>query len=941
MLFKRLSLVGIMLSISIFTFSSEGLAVRLGDLEKLRDTNVCIRGDLSESVLGASDLKDGVNIKGTSLRGADLRECGVPDDLEAYDADFKDVRWAEGQFESLCAKYPCFGVKGRIGSLAVGTELIRVENIFPGFREDLGERETGIEMFTSAYDLEMGDGAEQRKARRFYGQAYELGNKEAANNLGFMNEAGVGGERNIARAMAFYQKALPHPVAQMNLTRLMATELGLREEALTLGKLYEQDGEREELKCDRLLYEKWYRQAATLGSLEAIRKVISFPNPAPEWVEKLSEADLGYHLYAQSQDFLEGKGITEGIAEGYQNTEQSMKLLQRSAKAGYVQAAFELSAYLKEGILLARNHEYSLTFLKRAVQLGHSQGMINLAQLYRRGYYINGSTLLDPNREKALLLYQCALERAILLPEEKQGTIFRQVSRFLGYAYEVGEGVDQDRDKALEIYEITMSTDSKSLTSLLGLSRLLRAKGDFAHSFKYLQEAQEVKEDDLRVLYMMGQHHEKGWGTDIKLQEARIFYEKASALGHLSAKIKLSLWDRKRGVAHDLFEDRVIKTIGELPLSIHTAFTKSLQRVSQELKENYRIINSQGEVLHKLSEDYERTQEKVERKSEQTQEDPQRVNYAFIASDPYLTYYNRNIDEDVSDEDASQASLEQVVEAVRTSLSQQEAYVPEIGNDFDSIMATHIHGGASRRVQKRFIRLYKHFHATQEEGRFGLLLAQNMGRCRDGLGDYFTQLENQYIYNIEGDIPLGAKLGRVLLDYKEGFLNRYRNTLEGAHEEATEGQVLLRERMRLPLGLPGQFLNPRYPGIGAGMRAIYQPSRVMEIFLEGGNVRFERGDAHHIENFEAYSSTKMRYLLQEEISRSDQNLRDLGRQRYITSEQLSNYIKRDSFLEAEFYKAYDDMEENLYFDTNAQEADQLYRPKFYEYLLRKSGYLLG
>ncbi len=318
------------------------------------------------------------------------------------------------------------------------------------------------------------------------------------------------------------------------------------------------------------------------------------------------------------------------------------------------------------------------------------------------------------------------------------------------------------------------------------------------------------------------------------------------------------------------------------------------------------------------------------------------MNYAFIAADPYLQYYNRNLDQDVSNEDISQASLEQAVEVVRVALPQQEAYIPALGNDFDSIMQTHIEGGASRIIQKRFIRLYQHFSSAQEAGKFGLLLAQNIARCRDGISDYFTQLEKQYIYQIEEDIPLEARFGRVLLDYKDRFLDDFRNPLIGSHEEATEGQVLLRERMRLPLGFPGNFLNPLYPSMGRGMAEMYKPEKVIEVFLDGGYISFERGEQSTSSYMWPYSPSKMVYCLQDEINLSSQDLRCLGRERFITYEQLSHYIPQDPFLEAEFERAFDEMEENDYFNTDASQAEeQLYKPRFYEYLLRKFGYLLG
>ncbi len=593
MLLKKLFLISITFSI----ISQEILAVRPEDLEQLRKNKTCIRGDLSESVLEDSDLEGGVKIRGTSLRGTDLRACGVPDHLDVYDSDFRDAKWAEGQFEALCKKYPCFGVTGRIRSLSVGGRIINVEHM-EAYRARLEESQPAENAFTMAYLLDMGDGAQQQEARSLYAKAYELGNKEAANNLGFMSEVGVGGDRSVSNAMVFYQKALPHPVAQMNLTRLMATELGLREEAFSLGKLYEKYGGRDELKSDLRLSHKWYKQAATLGSVEAIRKMLVLSNSSQDWVKKLSKVGLAEHLYVQAQDFLMGKGLSEG----YQNTEQSMALLRKAAEADEAKAAFELSAYLKEGKLIARNHEESLTFLKKAVQFGHSQAMINLAGYYQRGYYVNGQLLLKQNREKSLLLYQCALEKSAILPEKEQGTIYRQVARTLGYAYEVGYGVNKDREKALEFYRFTIKAASKSLTSLLGLSRILKAQGKFADSFKYLQEAQAIQEGDMRVLYMMGQHHEKKWNKNLKFMKARDYYEKAAELGHISAKIKLNLWDRRKGRRGDNashFEEKLIQDIEGLSLKVRAAFEKSLERVSQELKADHRIVDTSGTVLYK------------------------------------------------------------------------------------------------------------------------------------------------------------------------------------------------------------------------------------------------------------------------------------------------------------------------------------------------------
>jgi hypothetical protein len=273
--------------------------------------------------------------------------------------------------------------------------------------------------------------------------------------------------------------------------------------------------------------------------------------------------------------------------------------------------------------------------------------------------------------------------------------------------------------------------------------------------------------------------------------------------------------------------------------------------------------------------------------------------------------------------------------------------------DYTFVLNAHIITPESlKQTRKRFVRLYQVL-ATTPPGTFGIMLAQNKGRCLDGVGEYFSELESQYIY-LKENVPLGARVGRTLLNYKESFLKRYRNPLVGAHEEATEGQVLLKERMRLPLGLPGVFSNPLYPQVGQGDKPLYSPARVMTTFLRGGDITFQRRRSPQVVDtktiyFAAYTPSQMIDVLRQEVTISKEDLKAQGKpERFLASSHLSDYIQKDAFLKERFETAFVEMEDNEYFRTTPEAnapngADAgllLYKKKFYEYLLLKTGYLL-
>lgn len=163
------------------------------------------------------------------------------------------------------------------------------------------------------------------------------GRIESQFNLGFMFMAGLGVERNVVKAIQWYDRAAQegHAKAQFN-----------------LGVIYDK-GDGTERDIAKALH--WYREAAKQGVVEAQFNLASL--------------------------YFTGDGVA-------QSTKRAVKWFRRAAKRGLVAAQNNVATFYEKGIGVELNPEISAQWYRKAAQKGLPESQYMLGVKYGRGHGI-------------------------------------------------------------------------------------------------------------------------------------------------------------------------------------------------------------------------------------------------------------------------------------------------------------------------------------------------------------------------------------------------------------------------------------------------------------------------------------------------------------------------------------------------------------------------
>lgn len=727
-----------------------------------------------------------------------------------------------------------------------------------------------FDQFVAAYLLETYGTLDEdcSLARTFYEQAAAQDYWPAVNNLGWMYERGYGVDQDLIKAYDLYHKAFHyHDVAAYNVTRYQAIYRHDREAFYSLGDKYKSGTG---APMDMTLAHYWMRQAADQGHPKACRYVgMMYRNG----VGTPRDLTLSFH-YLQ-------KGATPSAATGLGDTA----------------AQYELGRAYERGWGVPKDYELARVWYEAACRADDTGALMHLGKLYEEG---KGGPV---SYTKALACYDKVARQGRVSGHYHKGRMLEHME---------GEKAAQEAVKA---YEFVLAQDP-------------------THT---------------GALFLLGTHYQRGWGINQDLPRAEVLYRQAMEGGHQVARLRHKLMEQGR--AHD--------TLSIHDLTIHHGLLEAMdargaQRdayIQQELAHHRRIGGIGG---HDLTQDYEACRRVLRDAQEREQDQGCRIYWDRLTFDPYVLDYS--FLEPVSPEESSPEALTVLFHTLQEAAQHNPALTSDLIQGLSRVLFN-LSPSSRQGAREQFVRLYKAW-VSDETGlpvppdtpdplryRQGLVaqkLSQNIERCGDGLSVFLSEEEmtfgvrplqdNPFQREIP-EVPLGLRLSLLMTQYKKDFLAQHQIASPLTQEEIetnTESAVLLFQRLRLPLGLPGAFVDPLYVAMGQGHNPLYQPSSVMTRLVEGGVLDF--GYDRRVTLLPLTVEGLCTYI-KDKVEDPDTTV--------LTLDHLSDFVLRDPILTRAGRQAFIDFEENAYSNPFVDAGANPYKIKTFERLLALHGYILG
>jgi TPR repeat protein len=352
------------------------------------------------------------------------------------------------------------------------------------------------------YESGLGVGKDAGKALALYEQAAAGGDLAAADALGNLYLEGIGTERDVARAMEYAMRAAEAGFAdsQNRVGYMLAEGIGVpRDSAAALD---------------------WFRQAAAQGHEIAIRNVAELEAEAACAASAASQFEPGF----------------ESIGRDFEAVDAAVAIPACEDAVAKDPGSDENKAWLARAYLAAARDDEARPLLETA-----AAGDSRLAR-FLLGQVLNGDFGGDEDDHAAANAQFTLAADAGFAPAQLS----------LGYAYDVGSGVEADDAKAAEWYRKAAEQGLARAQASLGY---LYHGGngvplDYALAMEWYARA--AAQNDIVGIYGVGQLHEFGQGVAQDYGKAFEYFQRGADLGDLYAQADLGyLYDMGYGVAED------------------------------------------------------------------------------------------------------------------------------------------------------------------------------------------------------------------------------------------------------------------------------------------------------------------------------------------------------------------------------------------------------
>ncbi|CDZ81944.1 Putative beta-lactamase HcpC precursor [Candidatus Rubidus massiliensis] len=278
----------------------------------------------------------------------------------------------------------------------------------------------------------------------------------------------------------------------------------------------------------------------TILSTLFLFSMCDFANGATELERKaLSEGDAEAQ-YQLGRKFYLGEGYPSDFL-------QAQMFFNFAANQNHPKALFFLAIMSMEGQGIKKDNKQAIKFMERSAQRGFS-----LAQSTLGGYYLEGSIVpKNINMAKKLLevsykndgnAMACSLLAMMHEKGEGYKQDFQKAAKYyeegalagdshcqyaIGIKYLIGQGVDQNLDKAMEWLKLASDNGNNEATMEVGCC--YGKKEDYQNAISWFENA--AKQGNAKAKYYLGLYYLEGLGVDSNEQTAKYWFNEALKSG--------------------------------------------------------------------------------------------------------------------------------------------------------------------------------------------------------------------------------------------------------------------------------------------------------------------------------------------------------------------------------------------------------------------------
>ena len=586
-----------------------------------------------------------------------------------------------------------------------------------------------------------------------------------------------------------------------------------------------------------------------------------------------------------------------------------------SADGGHVKACRYAGVMNRSGTGTCRDFEEALKYLKAAADpsedrsgsRGDPEAMFELAVMYESGQSGN----IDYS--EARYWYQ------------KAASIIDHADAYihLGKLYEEGKGGPISYEEALQCYK--NAAMQGRVTGKYNQGRMLEHFPSPENATKAVELYQEVLQKDpfhTGAQFLLGTHYQRGTGIAKDLQKAEQIYRDTA--GHSGAKIRIFLMKHHGDVADaEILEHRqLFEEIAERTKNAEERVHKELEKEEQRCDDQY-LHSIFCECKKELEKSYKRSLKEAH------------MNPLFLPYDPFLA--DISLLDPIDSKDATSKKIKRIFRQIKAAGRSNPALTSSTVTNLTRVRHSVV---SKKKLRERFVRLYNAWMSEDKgfpvpegvedgdlyrRGKVAEKLSQNIGRCCDGINNFFSEEEMSFSLDPNNiNIPIGLRIGVALVQYKKRFLELHRHPEAHYAEQNTESLAFAYQQMRLPLGLPGVKTSVTYKYLGHSGDE-FNAVIMMKRFLRGGKVWNTEIGEYSVENVCSF--------LCEVIDDPDNDI--------LTKDHISEFVLKDSVLKKAGESAFIEFEENDYCNPFADQSSNPYKHKTLERILALHGYVSG
>ena len=383
-----------------------------------------------------------------------------------------------------------------------------------------GQTELGL-----CYYYGRGVSIDYNKAVELFEKAAEDGHPKAQNCLGLCYQNGRGVKEDPKTAFQWYQKS---------------AQQGYSNGQLNLGNCYYNGTGVLQNKYEATL---WFEKAANQGNDQAACNLGWCYEHGEGVAEDFTAAGHQY-LFAASRGFAMGQyDLGRMFAKG-KDYKHAYEWYKKAADQGYGDAQCAIALMYKNGDGVRYSYAEAFKWLLKALE-SNNQWAKDILSSFSNTDLHNAACEYEKRKEfkSAYQLYLVAANRG-----------FASSQCNIGWLYENGNGIPQDKEKAAKWYGKSAEQGNKFAQCNLAFfyEKGIGVHRDYSIAIKWYKKA--ANQGYGRAQYNLAQLYEKGLGTPVDINEAINWYEKAANQNYKDAREKADALIKENSLTNKIFK---------------------------------------------------------------------------------------------------------------------------------------------------------------------------------------------------------------------------------------------------------------------------------------------------------------------------------------------------------------------------------------------------